>query len=159
MRMSSICMSCDVPARARAPLLMSSFSPTCHISLTCIMITLYSHLASMFSFSFSFSFSKRLLSVTPLLPFLFHLMGCWGVNNLKEHSAKFSRSKRSSTGDGPSPASPPTTLSVLFNIQEAADCAGLFCGFVIGLEQIRDWIETIRLIFSWVPPRIRVQSF
>lgn len=95
---------------------------------------------------------------THLCGVFFHLMDCWWVNNLKELSAKFSRSKRSSTGAGPSLALPPTTLSALFNIQEAADCVGLFCGFVIGLEQIRDWIETIRLIFSWVEPRILIQA-
>lgn len=86
-------------------------------------------------------------------------MGCWRKKNLKEHPAKFSRSKRSSAGGGPSSALPPADLSVLFSIQEAADCVGLFWGFGIGLEQIKDRTETIRLIFSWVQPKIWIQVF
>lgn len=81
------------------------------------------------------------------------------LNNFKEHFANISRSKRSSTWDDPSLAVPSTPLSVLFNIQEATDCTGLFCGFITGLEQIIDWVETIRLIFSWFQPRIWIQAF
>lgn len=144
-------MSWAAQARARAPLLMILFSPPCHIYLACKTNTL-----RFFSFNFP---SSPYLSLLLLLFFFFNPMGCWGKKNLKEHSAKISRSKRSSAGDRPSPALPPATLSVLFSIQEAAECVVLFCGFAVGLEEIKDRIDTIRLIFSWVQPKIWIQVF
>lgn len=143
-------MSWAAQARARAPPLMILLSPTCHIFLACITNTL-----RFFSLNFPSSHYLSLL----LLLFFFCPMGCWGKKNLKEHSAKFSRSKRSSAGDGPSPALPSATLSVLFSFQETAECVGLFCGSAVGLEVIRDRIKTIRLNFSWVQLKIWIQVF
>lgn len=105
-RTSPTCMSCAAPARVRAPLLMVLSSATCHISFACIIIT------PQFTLSFHI-FHSIFHAVTVchcftalFVFFFFHPMGCWGMNKLKEHSAKFSRSKGSSTGDGPSWALP-----------------------------------------------------
>jgi len=66
-------MSPAAPAQARAPLLMISSSPTCHISLACVIITPSSHFASIFFFSF---FKQSLSDAAFNAFYFFYLMGC-----------------------------------------------------------------------------------
>lgn len=85
-------------------------------------------------------------------------MSCWGKKNLKDHSAKFFRSKGSSAGDGPSPALPQLPC------QSCSASRSCWIYWIIlwvcrGLEHIKDRIETIRLLFSWVQPRNWIQVF